>query len=484
MLHSIDFSQIFPFIPYLLLSTFLKCIALLLITALIQPCLHKLPSNSKHQFWFALLVIVAVMPVFSLVVPAGFLPFKIQSGASSRALRVLIAVLPQYNELGGQMHSASGMTASTSVRLSQGGVFTWEAVIVMLWLTGIIYFLARVVIGKFGIMRMWNDARVIENSGIRKTLKSVSCESGIHRNIQVLTSPSCRVPFTYGTFKPIILLPPGAASWPVERLRSVLIHELAHVKRLDSLTQQFARIVCAIFWFIPTVWIAYSHLHIEQEKSCDECAVDRGIEAAQYARHILDVVRFARGHVFLTGIYFSRGKRKMLEKRILHLLKPGALKFISRRRVFVATVALCFFLMFPILVLNPMFAEDTKNRISRKEFWNALSGTWVNIDYLGTWEFYEQKLIVYPDGKFEYFPFTTDTEPSRQAQFSLTEAWIDSDGFMWHRGIYKGPLTFYVLGKISDSGNTWEVIVDGVNDPTEWDTSKTKYEEYEVRYRQ
>jgi hypothetical protein len=45
-------------------------------------------------------------------------------------------------------------------------------------------------------------------------------------------------------------------------------------------------------------------------------------------------------------------------------------------------------------------------------------------------------------------------------------------------------MTFYVLGKIGESGNTWEIIVDGINDPTEWDTSKTKYEEYEIRYRQ
>jgi hypothetical protein len=55
---------------------------------------------------------------------------------------------------------------------------------------------------------------------------------------------------------------------------------------------------------------------------------------------------------------------------------------------------------------------------------------------------------------------------------------------MWHKGIYEGALPLYVLGKISGSGNTWEIIMDGINNPTEWDTSKTRYEEYEIRYRQ
>ena len=40
-----------------------------------------------------------------------------------------------------------------------------------------------------------------------------------------------------------------------------------------------------------------------------------------------------------------------------------------------------------------------------------------------------------------------------------------------------------VLGKLSDSGNTLEWIGDGIEEPTEWDTSKTRYVYYDIRYR-
>jgi len=476
-----------PYVPYLLLSTFIKCIALLIIAALIQLYLKKLSPNLKHVFWLTLLFSVVFMPVCSFVIPPDFFLFEIRSGLSSEALRILDVVLPRYNEFGAQIQSASGMVSATAMMQSPGLMLPWELVCVIFWLTGIVYSLARVIIGKFGIMKIFNDACVIENRSIIKTIDLLSKEFSIQRSVQVLTSSSCRVPFTYGTFKPVILLPHDATTWPEERLRSVLIHELAHVRRVDSLTQMCARIVCSFFWFIPMVWIAYRRLHIEQEKSCDEYAVGTGIEAVRYARHILNVVRLARGRVLLTGIFISRGKRNMLEKRILHLLRPDTLKFISRRKVFIAAVVLCFFVLFPILVFNPIFAEDGAKRISEKEFWNAISGVWVNTHhYSGNVPFQEQKWIIHTDGKFGFYPLTTDTDPVREIYpfIFFTRAWIDSEGVMWFKGILKDPYTIYILGRITDSGNTWEWIGDSINNPTEWDTSKVRYENYEIRYRQ
>ena len=90
---------------------------------------------------------------------------------------------------------------------------------------------------------------------------------------------------------------------------------------------------------------------------------------------------------------------------------------------------------------------------------------------------FEQKLIVYPDGKFEYYPLITDTDPSRQGYYlTITEAWIDSEGVVWgkSRGVMR-----YQLNKISDSGNTWEFCERTDKYPTNMD-----HHPYIIRYRQ
>jgi len=126
-----------------------------------------------------------------------------------------------------------------------------------------------------------------------------------------------------------------------------------------------------------------------------------------------------------------------------------------------------------------------RKAISEQDFWNAFSGTWVNTEYSEIGDlFFEQKWIVYPDGKFEFYPRATDTNPSRQGYyFTITEKWIDSEGVIWYKSILQAGVTQYQLGKISDSGKTWEFCSGPDTYPTEIDKSFTRYV-YFIRYRQ
>ena len=60
---------------------------------------------------------------------------------------------------------------------------------------------------------------------------------------------------TWGVRRPLILLPESALYWPGERLHAVLLHEIAHIRRRDSLTQMLALVTCAFYWPNPFVWM-------------------------------------------------------------------------------------------------------------------------------------------------------------------------------------------------------------------------------------
>src|SRR5262249_20171415 len=94
-----------------------------------------------------------------------------------------------------------------------------------------------------------------------------------------------------GIVRPLIVLPASAATWPAERLRSVLLHEAQHHRRLDLLTQAMAQAACCLYWFHPLVWLALARQRRERERACDDAVLCLGVPAHDFATHLMEVVR-------------------------------------------------------------------------------------------------------------------------------------------------------------------------------------------------
>jgi TonB family protein len=116
------------------------------------------------------------------------------------------------------------------------------------------------------------------------------------------------------------MLPAAAADWPEERLRVVISHELAHVRRGDWGTQLAAEFLRALFWFNPLVWIACRRLRAESELACDDEVLNGGIEGADYAGHLLELARLLNSprHEYLSAPAMARPSS--LEGRISAML--------------------------------------------------------------------------------------------------------------------------------------------------------------------
>jgi len=80
------------------------------------------------------------------------------------------------------------------------------------------------------------------------------------RQSRTVISPAIGSPATWGLFRPVIVLPPAARDWTVERRRVVLAHELAHVARRDGLANLIGWMACALYWPNPLDWIAARRL--------------------------------------------------------------------------------------------------------------------------------------------------------------------------------------------------------------------------------
>ena len=71
----------------------------------------------------------------------------------------------------------------------------------------------------------------------------------------------------------------------------MLVHEMAHVKRLDAFTQLIPQFALAIFWFNPLVWVTASECGASAENACDDYVLTHGTKPSDYATDLLELVR-------------------------------------------------------------------------------------------------------------------------------------------------------------------------------------------------
>ncbi len=121
-------------------------------------------------------------------------------------------------------------------------------------------------------------------------------------------------PAITGVLYPVVMLPRCARSWSAERMRVVMAHELAHVRRRDTLVQLFADVACALHWFNPLAWMAASRLRVERELAADDAVLASGVRASRYAEELLAVAGAA------TAGALAMSERTTLQQRVVAIL--------------------------------------------------------------------------------------------------------------------------------------------------------------------
>jgi bla regulator protein blaR1 len=103
-------------------------------------------------------------------------------------------------------------------------------------------------------------------------------------------------PALRGIWRPTITVPRGLSEKLTQaEFDSVILHELAHARRFDNLTNVFIHALVCLFWFHPLLWLVERRLNVERERACDETVVACGTTPDIYASGILKVCRF---HLF------------------------------------------------------------------------------------------------------------------------------------------------------------------------------------------
>lgn len=192
----------------------------------------------------------------------------------------------------------------------------------LVWAAGSLLMLVRVVRSVLQIRRLGAESESGQVTSdlldrIHAVVADVSTRLGLRSTVSVLISSRVQVPGVVGTLWPILLMPPALVTGvPLEQLRIVIAHELAHVRRYDFLVNLAQMVIEALLFFNPAVWWMSRQIRIEREACCDAMAVSATGEAIPVARALVEVVarlRESLGESTANGFAVAAGIQQLTE---------------------------------------------------------------------------------------------------------------------------------------------------------------------------
>lgn len=114
---------------------------------------------------------------------------------------------------------------------------------------------------------------------IQAACHSLASDAGISCP-EVRITGSVQSPCLMGIRRPVILLP-ETESLPIQE---VLLHELAHMARRDCAWTLFSRVLHAVLFFQPLMWLAQRWIDNANEEAADDFVLSTGRDQHAYAR--------------------------------------------------------------------------------------------------------------------------------------------------------------------------------------------------------
>ena len=232
--------------------------------------------------------------------------------------------------------------------------------LLVVWLCGFVVVLFVWCVRWRRISSTVREAEPLRQGREVEVLRGLESAPGMPKHVEIRSSRGSLEPGIFGITRPVLLWPHGITGrLEDEHLKSILAHELLHIRRRDNLAAAIHMLVEAVFWFHPLVWWMGTRLVEERERACDEQVLESGGDRQVYAESILKICEFCVGSP-LTCVSGVTGAE--LKTRITRIMSGHVSRKLDVRRKLLLGAAFTLAVAAPIatgiLHANPRRAES------------------------------------------------------------------------------------------------------------------------------
>jgi beta-lactamase regulating signal transducer with metallopeptidase domain len=310
--------------------------------------MRRAAASTRHVVWVSAIACAVLVPLAPRIAPQWQLPAPAFLATMDTGSAATFAEQNPAEAAARRM--PPGLAAVDASDSASEAPRSLSSLAVRVWAIGTIAMFAYLIIGVVAAWWVRRSAGAVEGQWVEDA-RDLAEAFGIRRRV-LFVEAAVSTPMVAGLVRPCVMVPRDAHAWPASRLHVALLHELAHVKRRDCLTQALAQLACALYWFNPLVWIASRRLRLERERACDDFVVAAGTKGSEYAGHLLEIAQGARPRVsslVFSGVAMAR--RSQLEGRVMAILDP-AIRRSSAVRTRLAAAAFVIAVSVPIAAVH------------------------------------------------------------------------------------------------------------------------------------
>ncbi|HET7569188.1 MAG TPA: M56 family metallopeptidase [Gammaproteobacteria bacterium] len=345
----------------LLAGILAKGALLLAVAAMVSFCLRRRASAAvRHAVWHLAFVGLLVLPLIAALGPT--LPLPSLHLASAPVSMTQAAPSQEVAPVAARSADSPTMADVAAVSLDSAGPSAdnptprvWLIALLLAWALGAAALLARLGYGLMRIARLSRRADAIDDANWQALAGDIAEQLGLRRKVTLRCHRDIEMPMTFGVRRPVILLPAGANGWAADKRRLVLLHELAHVRRGDALTQLVMQIARALHWPNPLAWAGARRFLLTREQACDDRVIRAGAQPSDYAGQLLEVARGLRSASAFAATP-AMAEPSELRTRIQSILDEHCRRRGLSRPGAITMAALAFAIVLPLAALRPAAA--------------------------------------------------------------------------------------------------------------------------------
>jgi beta-lactamase regulating signal transducer with metallopeptidase domain len=266
------------------------------LAAIVAVLLHRSPPALRYWLWQIVAIKLLLMPFWTMAVPMPLLSLNEPSQQPALRDEAALAAPPADGlaefagvELTSPPQPFAGFAPQTPPSATEQ--LSWQSWLLIAWLLVVLAQFALLAWQRVRLRRLLRQSAPAPEP-MRALVAELAGQLGLRRApTAVVTDADCSF-FACGAWRPVLVLPENILpTLDGERLRQVLLHELAHVNRLDLIFGWPVEIARRLLFFHPLVyWLAY-RIRLERELACDQVAMAAsGRGPADYIETLVHVV--------------------------------------------------------------------------------------------------------------------------------------------------------------------------------------------------